>query len=63
METGLKPKHTEVCTEVLQKWEALKLNMTTAEFKEYIHKIEEGEFESLSESKVAFFKWVKARKK
>lgn len=56
METGLKPKRTETLTEVQKKWEALKLNMTTAEFEEYIQKLEEGEFESLSESKAAFVK-------
>lgn len=63
METELKPKRTKTSTEVQKKWEALKLNMTTAEFEEYIHKLEDGEFESLSESKAAFFKWVQTRKK
>lgn len=38
--------------------EALKLNMTTAEFEAYIHKIEAGVFMSVSESKTAFFKWM-----
>lgn len=58
METGLKPKLTETSTEVQKKWEALKWKMPTAEFEEYIHKLEEGEFESLSESKAAFFKYI-----
>lgn len=50
-------------TEAEKNWKALKLHMNTSEFKAHIHNIEEGKFESLTESKTAFYKWMKKRKK
>lgn len=62
METNVKPKAGKARTEAQKDWDALKLNMTTEEFEAYIHKIEEGEFMSLDDSKRSFFQWVRERK-
>lgn len=59
METILTSKETE--SEARECWECLKLNMTVPEFQEYIHKIEEGKFITLVESKASFSRWMEKK--
>lgn len=62
MYTGLKPKSSEVLTDIEKNYESIKLKMTGVELEAYIHQIKKEYFMPVSDSKQLFFQWIKERK-